>query len=679
MKFKKLIIVPILTLLFSTINVIPAFAALGDNWEGNASGLGEEFAWNDIEASNNGQYLYANKAAGNPKLFKSMDYGNTWSDITPPGYTSQLNRTIAVSADGKKIVTVNNPNTNTEEFFAQCILTDEPDEELCNAKVLISNNYGETWESKSIDGISIESLAISGDGVTQVLLVINFENIDLETETGTVERRTYISKNSGQTWTQKDIKSVGLGEGGSVSGDVAISSDGQKIITTFDYSPNFKVSTNNGDTWSVEKNLPEELNTEFKNGANIFMSRDGSKVYALTERGVYFSLDLGESWQPTGIEDTCTDIDLNQDGSKIMVSCGYYIEYSENSGQTWQDILDGRNFGFGQAIAASQDFSTVAFATNQDIYISHSESFVPNPTTAAAPSGNNDSSPAASTPTPAAKPKVEDFKELIEKIKEIKEENVEEIKPGTIAAAEPLIMRLIEDLPAILKPQIVNIFTEEPVANQVLDIKKALDFLKDIVDKVLVDLPSLVKIGGEIQASRLVVVDNTTLQLVTADGGVLSVQANDGENPIPVDQSGKVQMVRSNGVETKGVGLSPNSEFSVYLFSDPTLLGIGKSDAKGNFYASFMVDKDFPLGNHTLQINGMLANGKTSSISMPVSVVESVETAATQAMTKAVAEVKPTTSNTYIVFLLIMLALIGTVIVFKGPRFIYDQFRQRIE
>ena len=206
-----------------------------------------------------------------------------------------------------------------------------------------------------------------------------------------------------------------------------------------------------------------------------------------------------------------------------------------------------------------------------------------------------------------------------------------------------------------------------------MDSNKVLNILKDIVDKIVVDLPSLVRVGGEIQASRLVVVDNTSLQLVTADGGVLSVQANDGENPIPVDKNGKVQMVRSNGVETKGVGLSPNSEFSVYLFSDPTLLGVGKADAKGSFNASFLVDKDFPLGNHTLQINGMLANGKTSSISMPVSVVESVETATTQAMVKTtpVSDSSPR-SNFWIILLLISLIIIGYFVIREGPKLINE-------
>jgi hypothetical protein len=445
------------------------------------------------------------------------------------------------------------------------------------------------------------------------------------------------------------------------------------LIATIDGGLTFFVSTDFGDTW-IEKSLIEEMVQFRYEVPNISISTDGSKVYALTDSGLYLSTDFGDNWQLTNAPDSANinDIKLSPDGSKIVLSYDYSVQYSEDSGQNFSEINSGQEY-YRRAVAASQDFSTVAFASSQDVYVSHTDTFVPNPSTPAANNDNGSSTPTPN-PTTTVKPKVEDLKDLIEKIKETQPEEVAEVlKPGTITQAQPLIMRLIEDLPAILKPQIVNIFTEEPAANQVLDIKKALDFLKEIVDKVVVDLPSLVRIGGEIQASRLVVVDNTTMQLVTADGGVLSVQANDGENPIPVDQSGKVQMVRSNGVETKGVGLSPNSEFSVYLFSDPTLLGVGKADAQGKFNASFLVDKDFPLGNHTLQINGVLANGKTSSISMPVSVVESVEMATSQAMVKTtpVSDSSPR-SNFWIILLLISLIIIGYFVIREGPKLINE-------
>jgi hypothetical protein len=124
--------------------------------------------------------------------------------------------------------------------------------------------------------------------------------------------------------------------------------------------------------------------------------------------------------------------------------------------------------------------------------------------------------------------------------------------------------------------------------------------------------------------------------VVTASGGVLAVQAKDGDNLVPVNNLGRVQMVRNNSVETQGSGLAPNSEFAVYLFSEPTLLGIGKTDAQGNYFASFPVTGELPIGNHTLQINGELTNGQVSSVSLPVSIVESVAAAKSNAMPKTI-------------------------------------------
>ena len=207
------------------------------------------------------------------------------------------------------------------------------------------------------------------------------------------------------------------------------------------------------------------------------------------------------------------------------------------------------------------------------------------------------------------------------------------LKAGTSEKSEPLVKREIQDLAAILKPVVTDIATKPaPAPKDTLDVQTALEVAAPAVDKKVLDLPSQVQVGNELQPSRIVLIENTTLQLVTATGGVLSVKAKDGDKPIPVDSTGRVQMVRSNSVETEGDGLRPNSEFAVYLFSEPMLLGIGKTDSNGNFYASFPVDEELPLGQHTLQVNGMTASGESSSISLPVVVVESPEVAQNNAM-----------------------------------------------
>jgi hypothetical protein len=166
--------------------------------------------------------------------------------------------------------------------------------------------------------------------------------------------------------------------------------------------------------------------------------------------------------------------------------------------------------------------------------------------------------------------------------------------------------------------------------------QQALSLVNDTQDKKVVDLPSLVLYNNEYQPSKLVIVDNTVAQVVSPGGGLLNVEAKDGQDSVPVDNRGRVQMVRSNNVETEGTGMQPNSEFAVYLFSDPILLGIGKTDAQGKFFASFPVTQDLPIGDHTLQVNGLLPDGKTSSVSMPVVVVDTIATAKSQAMPKTI-------------------------------------------
>lgn len=245
--------------------------------------------------------------------------------------------------------------------------------------------------------------------------------------------------------------------------------------------------------------------------------------------------------------------------------------------------------------------------------------------------------------------------------------------PGVTNGPRQLVIVPIENLINALRPNIVNLFTNPtPQATSagasgapVFSNQQALNLLTNTQDKKVVDLPSLVLHNGEYQPSKLVIVDNTVSQVVSPGGGVLNVEAKDGQNSVPVDNRGRVQMVRSNNVETEGTGMAPNSEFAVYLFSEPTLLGIGKTDSQGKFFAVFPVTKDLPIGDHTLQVNGLLADGKTSSVSMPVVVVDTIATANSQAMPKTIfVDVNPVDRALQAVYwMLIVLAAIMILVV----------------
>ena len=214
-----------------------------------------------------------------------------------------------------------------------------------------------------------------------------------------------------------------------------------------------------------------------------------------------------------------------------------------------------------------------------------------------------------------------------------------------------LVRRVIEEVVEVLKPRIVDLNTLiSPTTNpdsvasasaaesvSSLASETALSLVQGPEDEKRVsELPSSVLNEGVSQESRIIVVEETKSQVVTADGGLLTVEAKDGQDSIPVDTQGRVQMVRENSVEAEGLGLRADSEFAVYLFSDPILLGIGRTDLAGRFFASFPVEQELPLGDHTLQVVGITPTGEQRTVSMPVVVVEDKETAKAQALPETI-------------------------------------------
>jgi hypothetical protein len=252
---------------------------------------------------------------------------------------------------------------------------------------------------------------------------------------------------------------------------------------------------------------------------------------------------------------------------------------------------------------------------------------------------------------------------------------------GTTNQPALLVERFIDDLIEALKPVIVDIFapqTPNPELPNFSD-KNALDLINSTGDKKIGSAPSLVLYNNEYQPSKLAILDNNIAQVVAPGGGVLNLQAKDKDEPIAVNTEGRVQMVQSNFVFAQGTGLAPNSEFAVYLFSNPTLLGVGKTNAKGEFFVSFPVKKQIPLGDHTLQVNGLLADGRTSSVSMPVSVVDSLATAQSNAMPKTVfVNEDPVTKATNTLYYLIALfAALLLFMLFGGSRLLLAAVRRQ--
>ena len=364
----------------------------------------------------------------------------------------------------------------------------------------------------------------------------------------------------------------------------------------------------------------------------------------------------------------------------------YLIEYSTDN-STWSTFADGTSTATSATVTGLTNGTLYYFRVSAINAVNTSAASSTASTTPVVPSsGGGGSTPTATpTPTPSAsatttpRPRPRPTQSA-NPITQNPLPIPVEPQPGRSNSPEPLLKKLIEDVANSLKPIIINIFTQPSQApNPSFDVKRALEVASPTTDKKVVELPSLVRIDNELQSSKLVVIDNTTVQVVTETGGLLSVEAKDGVTTIPVDNTGKVQMIRSNTVNTEGIGLQPNSEFAVYLFSEPTLLGVGKSDASGKFFASFIVDKNFPLGNHTLQVNGTLSNGKASSISMPVTVIENADIARSQAMPKTIfVDENPVARATDALYLIIAIfAFLIIFMLFGGSRLFLAAVRRR--
>ena len=362
----------------------------------------------------------------------------------------------------------------------------------------------------------------------------------------------------------------------------------------------------------------------------------------------------------------------------------YLIEYSTDN-STWSTFADGTSTATSATVTGLTNGTLYYFRVSAINAVNTSSASSTASTTPVVPSSGGGGSTPTATPTPTPTPSAttsprprptQSANPIIQNPLTIPVEP----KPGRSNSPEPLLRKLIEDVANSLKPIIINIFTQPSQApNPSFDAKRALEVATPTPDKKVVELPSYVRIDNELQSSKLVVIDNTTVQVVTEFGGLLSVEAKDGVTTIPVDNTGKVQMIRSNTVNTEGIGLQPNSEFAVYLFSEPTLLGVGKSDAAGKFFTSFTVDKNFPLGNHTLQVNGTLANGKASSISMPVTVIENADIARSQAMPKTIfVDENPVARATDALYLIIAIfAFLILFMLFGGSRLFLAAVRRR--
>jgi len=394
-------------------------------------------------------------------------------------------------------------------------------------------------------------------------------------------------------------------------------------------------------------------------GANVGLVGAGSSTITATFTPTDTTLYAGNSKSftitvsatapaaPTGLTGTPSNgsvalswIAGSNGGSAIT---DYLIQYSTDQ-STWSTFADGTSSATSATVSGLTNGTQYFFRVSAANALGASaNSSVASTTPVAPPTPISSPTPATNrTPAPTV----------------LRPQPTPPIEVGTAQKPAALVERIIDELVEALKPVIVDILASPPADAPTLPIQSALSLVTSTTNKAVGNSPSLVLFGGQYQPSRVVILDDTIAQVVAPNGGVMNLQAKNGESPIAVDVSGRVQMIQSNLVEAQGNGLAPNTEFAVYLFSQPTLLGIGRTNDKGEFFVSFAVEKKIAVGDHTLQVNGLLADGRTSSVSMPVRIVDKVETVESEEAPPVGTPATESADLPYLVFALLGLALL---------------------
>jgi len=87
-----------------------------------------------------------------------------------------------------------------------------------------------------------------------------------------------------------------------------------------------------------------------------------------------------------------------------------------------------------------------------------------------------------------------------------------------------------------------------------------------------------------------------------------------------------IQVTQDSVGSASGDGFLPGTTASVWMFSDPTLLGTVTVGEDGSFTTEFVVDSQFlPVGTHTLQVQGVGEDGFIKAANLGVDVREPVE------------------------------------------------------
>ena len=138
---------------------------------------------------------------------------------------------------------------------------------------------------------------------------------------------------------------------------------------------------------------------------------------------------------------------------------------------------------------------------------------------------------------------------------------------------------------------------------------------------------SIATSGGEPVPVTVTPVSDQKLAVVEGDGWTMAINvASETGGVEPSEGGALLKLVRNDTTLVSGSGFMPGTRADVWLFSDPTLLGTVTVDENGEFTGEVNIDANMvPVGEHTLQLQGVGEDGYVKAANMGVLVDDPIE------------------------------------------------------
>lgn len=115
---------------------------------------------------------------------------------------------------------------------------------------------------------------------------------------------------------------------------------------------------------------------------------------------------------------------------------------------------------------------------------------------------------------------------------------------------------------------------------------------------------------------------NTGL-VVEGSGFTISLSAYSENGGAPnLNSDGRLVLDAKSMALFSGTGFKPNTKVVIWLFSEPHELGSITTDSSGSFEGYLPLPLEIPVGDHTVQLNGLTPNGEARSVSVGVVVAD---------------------------------------------------------